>query len=157
MGHGSGGGPPLRRRLGDDRVEVVMDFRTLIFTGSQTIIGISGLLILAGLFFIKTGRKDLHKKAMISASIFAFIFVILYLIRTAIFPHTKYAGPYRAFYLWIVLSHTLLAIVNGPMALYTLYLAFKERFDRHKRIAPYTAGIWIYVAATGWIIFAFQK
>ncbi|MFQ5329520.1 MAG: DUF420 domain-containing protein, partial [Thermodesulfobacteriota bacterium] len=33
----------------------------------------------------------------------------------------------------------------------------KERFDKHKRIAPYTAGVWLYVAITGWAIFLFPR
>jgi putative membrane protein len=41
------------------------------------------------------------------------------------------------------------------MAIFTIYLALKERLERHKRIAPYTAGIWIYLALTGWLIRAF--
>jgi len=39
----------------------------------------------------------------------------------------------------------------------TLYLGLKGRFDRHKRIAPYTAGVWIYVALTGWAIYFFLR
>lgn len=134
-----------------------MDFRWLIFTGSQTIIGISGLLIITGLVFIRQGKKEPHKKAMLSATFFALIFVVLYLIRSAMFPHAKYQGNYRSLYLFIVASHTLLAIVNGPMAVVTIYRAIKEDFGRHKKIAPYTAGVWIYVAVTGWIIFAFTQ
>ena len=136
---------------------MVMDLRGILFEGAQIIIGISGVLIITGIVFIKLGKKDIHKKSMLTATFFALIFVVLYVIRSAIFPHTKYVGDYRTLFLAILWSHSLLALVNGPMAAITIYFAFKERFERHKKIAPYTAAVWIYVAATGWVIFALLK
>ena len=85
------------------------------------------------------------------------IFVVLYLTRSSLFPHTRYAGGHRTLYLSVLWSHTLLSILNLPMAVVTLYLGMKGRFDRHKRIAPYTAGVWIYVAITGWAIYFFLR
>ena len=136
-------------------MEMGMILRTVLFTGGQAIIAVSGLLIISGLVFIKWGQKEYHKRSMIAAAFFALIFVVFYLVRAALFPHAKYTGDYRSLYLFILFSHTLLAVVNGPLAVVTIHRALKGDFDRHKRIAPYTAGIWIYVAATGWSIFAF--
>ena len=53
------------------------------------------------------GYRDFHKKAMIMASILAFIFVILYITRTSLYPVERYAGEYRTFYLSVLWSHTL--------------------------------------------------
>ncbi len=128
----------------------------LLYTSLATI-GLSGLCIITGIVLIKKGCRVYHKKAMLSASIFALIFVGLYLIRSSLFPPERYAGEYRTLFLSILWSHTLLAVANFPMAGYTIYLAFKERFERHKRIAPYTAGVWVYVAVTGWAIYLFPR
>jgi len=128
----------------------------LLYTGLFTI-GLSGLSIITGLILIRKGLKDLHKKAMLTAAFFALIFVGLYLVRSSLFPPERYAGDHRTLFLTILWSHTVLAVVNLPMAIYTIYLAFKERFDRHRRIAPYTAGVWIYVAITGWTIYLFPR
>jgi len=120
-------------------------------------IGISGISVLLGLFFIKTGRRELHRKAMITASLFALIFVGLYLIKTALFPTSKYSGPYKSLFLFILWSHTALAIVNFPLAVITLRYALKGVFEKHKKIAPITAGVWLYVVITGWIIYFFMQ
>lgn len=131
-------------------------YRFLLYSSLMTI-GASGLLIISGLFFIKTGHKDYHKKAMLSASFLALIFVVLYLIKSSQFPPQKYAGNYRLLYQFILWSHTFLSAANIPMAIITIYLALKEKLDIHKRIAPYTAAIWIYAAITGWLIRAFLQ
>ncbi|MGC8853086.1 MAG: hypothetical protein ACP5P0_05730 [Hydrogenobacter sp.] len=44
----------------------------------------------------------MHKKAMINASLFALIFVALYLLKNALFPTPKYEGPYRSLFLFIL-------------------------------------------------------
>jgi len=133
-----------------------LDLYSLLLYGSLVTIGISGFCILSGVILIKLRQKEIHKWAMISASFFALIFVGFYVARTSIFPHTKYEGSYRGLYLTTLWSHTFLSVINFPMAVVTLYSGLRGRFDRHKKIAPYTAGVWIYVAATGWLIYFFQ-
>jgi uncharacterized membrane protein YozB (DUF420 family) len=41
-----------------------------------------------------------------------------------------------------------------PLALVTLFRAFRERFDAHRRIARWTLPIWLYVSITGVIVYA---
>jgi putative membrane protein len=92
---------------------------------------------------------------MLTASAFALVFVVLYLVKSSLYPPKNYGGDLRALYFFILWSHTALAALNLPMAVYTVYLGLKERFTRHRRIAPFTAGLWIYVAVTGWLIYFF--
>lgn len=129
-----------------------MNTYNLLLYGSLSTIAISGILVICGLIFIRLSHKEYHKYAMSSASVFALMFVILYLTRTSFYPHTPYAGGHRVFYFSVLWSHTILSAINFPLVIYTLNLAIKKRFERHKRIAPFTAGIWIYVAITGWMI-----
>lgn len=129
-----------------------MNYYNILLYGSLSTIAVSGILVISGLILIKLGHKGYHKYAMSSASIFALIFVILYLIRTSLYPHTPYTGGHRVLYFSVLWSHTILSAVNFPLVIYTIYLAVKKRFERHKSIAPFTAGVWIYVAITGWLI-----
>ncbi|MFN3976951.1 MAG: DUF420 domain-containing protein [Aquificaceae bacterium] len=129
---------------------------------SMLTIAVSGIAIIVGIFLIKLGKREAHKRAMITASIFALIFVFLYLLRNflqaqGLVPVGKYTGPYKGLFLFILWSHTFLAIINFPLAVMTLRYAFKGVFERHKRIAPITAFVWIYVAITGWLIFYFMQ
>lgn len=135
---------------------------SLIILLSMLTIAISGLAIITGIFLIKAGRREAHKKAMLTASIFALIFVFLYVFRNflqaqGLLPIGKYTGPNRELFLFILWSHTILAIVNLPLAILTLRYAFKGLFERHRKIAPITAFVWIYVAITGWLIFYFMQ
>jgi putative membrane protein len=125
-------------------------------------ISISGLAIVLGVFLIRAGKREAHKKAMITASVFALIFVFLYILRNVLqaqglVPVGKYEGPYRGLFLFILWSHTALAIVNFPLAVITLRYALKGLFEKHRKIAPITAFVWIYVAVTGWLIFYFMQ
>ena len=130
------------------------DLLTLL---SLVSIGSSGLLIVAGLFFIKRGKKSLHKRSMIGASLLALLFLVFYGLKYFMYPPGLYHGPFRELYLFIMISHSILATVNLPLAAVTVFFGITERFHKHKKIAPFTAAVWIYVAITGWIIFAFMK
>ncbi len=123
--------------------------------GSLITIGLSGLLILTGLILIKLGKRELHKKAMLTASFLALAFVILYLIKSSMYPPKKYTGNYKTLYYFVLWSHSILAMINFPLAVYTVYLGLKGMYEKHKRIAPITAIVWIYVAVTGWMIYFF--
>jgi len=120
---------------------------------SLSTIGISGIAIITGLFMIFKGEKDKHKICMLTACGFASLFLVFYLTKAFMFPPTKYAGEYRAIYFFILGSHTILAAINLPLAGYTVFQALKGNFEKHKAIARYTAGVWIYVAVTGWAIY----
>lgn len=129
---------------------------------SMLTISISGIAVLAGIFLIKSGKREAHKKAMITASVFALIFVFLYVLRNVLqaqglVPLGKYEGPYKWLFLFILWSHTALAVINFPLAVITLRYAFRGLFEKHRRIAPITALVWIYVAVTGWLIFYFMQ
>ncbi|MEJ5338384.1 MAG: DUF420 domain-containing protein [Aquificaceae bacterium] len=135
---------------------------TFVTILSMLTISISGLAIVLGVFLIRAGKREAHKKAMITASVFALIFVFLYILRNVLqaqglVPVGKYEGPYRGLFLFILWSHTALAIVNFPLAVITLRYALKGLFEKHRKIAPITAFVWIYVAVTGWLIFYFMQ
>jgi uncharacterized membrane protein YozB (DUF420 family) len=62
-------------------------------------------------------------------------------------------GAARTVYLALLLSHTVLAVVNLPMVLRTLWLAWREDWPRHRRLARITFPIWLYVSVTGVLVY----
>ena len=58
-------------------------------------------------------------------------------------------GAIRTVYFSILITHTVLAVFVPPLAITTAWLAFKGRFERHKRVARWTLPIWGYVSVTG--------
>ncbi|MGC4117449.1 MAG: DUF420 domain-containing protein [Myxococcales bacterium] len=84
------------------------------------------------------------------------LFLVSYLVRFALTGVHRYPaeGLSKTLYLAILASHTLLAAAVVPLVLRTLHLSlFKERFDDHKRIARWTLPVWLYVSATGVVIY----
>lgn len=130
-----------------------MELADLLSIGSRSIIALSGILVIIGVILIKSGKKDLHKRVMISATVLALVFVVLYVIKSSLFPFGKYTGEYRSIFLAILTSHTILSVLNIPAVIITIYHAFKGNFEKHKRIAPYTAALWVYVALSGWLVY----
>jgi putative membrane protein len=62
-------------------------------------------------------------------------------------------GWVRLLYFTILISHTILAAAIVPLALITLFRAWKEDFTKHMRIARWTLPIWLYVSLTGVIVY----
>src|SRR5271165_3838207 len=119
--------------------------------------GTSAVLIGAGYYCIKSGRRKAHKRLMLAAFVTSTLFLISYLyyhlVLRAGVTHFKGEGVWRPVYFAILLSHTFLAVVVVPFILVTLYRALKGNFVRHKAIARYTFPIWMYVSVTGVVIY----
>ncbi|HKV38596.1 MAG TPA: DUF420 domain-containing protein, partial [Blastocatellia bacterium] len=64
-------------------------------------------------------------------------------------------GTVRTVYLSILASHILLSVIALPLVLITLLFALTSRFRAHRRIARFTFPIWLYVSATGVVVFVF--
>jgi len=123
--------------------------------------GLSAVLLACGYVFIRQGKKNAHRNCMIAAFTTSVIFLGCYLtyhIGLAYFYHqpvTRFSEPvwFRPYYLTILLTHTLLAVVIVPLILRTLWLAKNERFAAHKKIARWTWPLWMYVSVTGVVVY----
>jgi putative membrane protein len=119
--------------------------------------GSSAVLIGSGYYLIKSGRREAHKRMMITAFITSTLFLISYLyyhlVLRAGVTHFRGDGLWRPVYFSILISHTFLAVVVVPFVLVTLHRALKGNFARHRAIARYTFPIWMYVSVTGVVIF----
>lgn len=138
---------------------------------SVIIIVLSGLSLLVGVVLIRRGKRSAHMRAMLVASGLAVIFLVLYLSKIGVGYSKTYVGPqeWRAAYFALLISHTLLAAANVPLALGAVWYAWnglkaagnlnniqaqpaRGFFDRHRKWVRWTVPVWLYVAATGWII-----
>jgi uncharacterized membrane protein YozB (DUF420 family) len=59
----------------------------------------------------------------------------------------------RPVYFAILWSHTFLAVVNVPLVIVTVRRAVKKQFEAHRRIAPWTLRVWLYVSVTGVVVY----
>lgn len=116
---------------------------------------LSGLALLGGVVLIRRGDRVRHHRAMLTATALAALFLVFYLTKWALYGTTAYAGPeaWRGAYYFVLITHTLLAALNGPLALYVIWRAFRGEFPLHKRWARVLVPVWLYVALTGWVIY----
>ncbi len=113
------------------------------------------VLLLYGFYLIKNGRREAHKRAMLSAFAVSVVFLISYLVYHYNVGSVKYTGTgiLRPVYFTILISHVVLAATVPFLAIATLWRAFQERFDKHRRIAKITFPIWLYVSITGVVVY----
>ena len=122
---------------------------------NATLNGTSAILLASGYAAFRSGKRDLHKKLMLSAFTISTAFLISYLIYHYHAGHVPFQGQgwIRPVYFALLASHTILAIVIVPLILITIRRAWLERFDKHRLIARWTLPLWFYVSVTGVIVY----
>ena len=115
----------------------------------------SFVLLTAGWFLIKSGRRQAHKRCMIAALVVSAVFLtsyVIYHLQVGSVPFQK-TGWIRTVYFLVLIPHVILAAAIVPMVLITVSRALSNRFDRHKQIAKITLPLWLYVSVTGVIVY----
>ena len=115
----------------------------------------SATLLLIGFFLIRAKKIALHAVLMVAAMGVSVLFLISYIIyhlRAGV-VHFQGTGWVRPFYFALLLSHTVLAVVIVPLAVWTMYLAARQRYPAHVAIARWTFPLWLYVSVTGVVVY----
>ena len=115
----------------------------------------AGILLFLGWVAIKRGRRDIHKRLMITALGVSTLFLCSYLTYHYFEGVHKYQGQgvWRPIYFFILGTHTPLAIVIVPVCLIAVYHAVKGNFKKHTRLTRWLYPTWMYVSVTGVIIY----
>ena len=119
----------------------------------------SRVLLCIAMILIQLRRVRLHAGFMIAAVVTSGAFLASYVTfhvlksqtgsATTVFP----ASPIKPFYLVILISHSILAVVIVPMVIVTLVRAWRRKWDWHRRIARPTFWLWLYVSVTGVVVY----
>jgi uncharacterized membrane protein YozB (DUF420 family) len=118
--------------------------------------GLSAVLLTLGYIFIRQGNKIAHRNCMAAAFTTSVIFLGCYLTyHFTVKTITRFVEPawFRPYYLTLLLTHTILAVVIVPLILITLNRARLEQFALHKTIARWTFPLWLYVSVTGVVVY----
>ena len=120
-----------------------------------TINGITALLLVAAVYFIKNGKRRIHENLMKTCIGLSLLFLIMYIAYHITSDPTPFGGSgFIAFmYFFILITHILLSIIVIPLVLVTYLKAFKSDFVSHKKIARITFPVWLYVAVTGVVVY----
>jgi uncharacterized membrane protein YozB (DUF420 family) len=116
---------------------------------------ISAILLVLGYRAIKRQDKAKHILCMKSAFCVSSVFLICYLFLHYFKGSTAFPdlGWIKTAYLVILIPHILLAAGMLPLIFLTFFHAYKENWEKHKKIARWTFPIWLYVSVTGVVIY----
>ncbi|MEX0680285.1 MAG: DUF420 domain-containing protein [Balneolales bacterium] len=120
---------------------------------------ISAIFLFTGFIFIRKKNIKVHRRLMLSAFVASALFFISYLTFHYHAGSVGYDGTgwARPVYFVILISHIILALVNMPMVLLTMYRAVSKDYKNHKRIARLTWPVWMYVSVTGVVIYLMME
>lgn len=129
-------------------------------------------LLLLGLYFIKNGRVEAHKRTMVTAFAVSAAFLSCYVWYHKNVGHVEFTHPgaVRYAYYAILATHVPLAMTVPVLAVCQIYLGFRalggsavhpaEQLTmaaayrvKHIRLARWTFPIWLYVSVTGVIVY----
>lgn len=115
----------------------------------------SAVFLMLGFYFIKNKKINAHRACMLITALASTLFLICYLYYHYHHGSTKFQGQgwIRPVYFTILLTHTILAVVNLPMIIKTFWHALRGEFEKHKKIARITFSVWLYVSVTGVVIY----
>lgn len=124
-------------------------------TISTFFIVLSAILVAIGWYLVVNRKIEAHKKVMWAAGVSALTFFIIYMSRTIFIGNTAFGGPdeYKLIYTIFLIFHITLATTGGVMGLITIWLGWKNRLDKHRKLGPITSIIWFFTAITGVVVY----
>lgn len=107
--------------------------------------------------FIAIKRKNiaLHKRLNITTFVLSSLFLVSYITFHSFGVETRFPedNPIRPIYLFILVTHIILAAAVFPLVLTSFYLGLGNRVEQHRKISRFTFPIWLYVTVTGVVVY----
>ncbi len=128
----------------------------LLPTINASLNGLAGIFLFLGFLAIKKGDRLRHKQMMMAAFVSSSLFLCTYVYyhaTTHILTRYQGQGLLREVYFFILCTHTPLATLIVPFIIMAIRHALKGNFEAHKRITRWLYPTWVYVSATGVIIY----
>jgi uncharacterized membrane protein YozB (DUF420 family) len=126
---------------------------------NATLNAIATVLITAGFLLIKFGKKEAHRKVMMTAMVVSAVFLVGYVTHKILIRgvHTPFGGEglIAKIYYTMLISHIILAISIAYLVPRTFLFAIRGNFEKHKAWAKWTFPIWYYVSVTGVLVYFF--
>lgn len=131
-----------------------MDY-TILPSVNAVLNSIAALLLIRGWILVKRRDFAAHRQTMLAAFATSTLFLVSYLVYHYHVGSVKFTGTgaIRVVYFTILISHVILAAIITPLALLTLYRAWKNQLDRHRKLARVTLPLWLYVSVTGVLVY----
>ncbi|MBC1291590.1 DUF420 domain-containing protein [Listeria booriae] len=116
------------------------------------------LLIALWAIIVKKNIK-MHRGFILAAFTSTLFFLVSYLTFHYMSAETSTFGGegiVRPIYFFILITHSFLAAVVVPLALFALVWGWTNQISKHKKIVRWTMPIWLYVSLTGVLVYLFM-
>lgn len=114
------------------------------------------IFLTAALISIMKKNVKVHKIFILLAFATTLLFLVSYLTFHFLSPETaKYGGEgwIRPVYFFVLITHSFLAAIIVPLALFALVWGWTMQVAKHKKIVRWAMPIWLYVSLTGVIVY----
>ena len=117
--------------------------------------GTAFLCLIGAFVAIKNKNIKVHRAFTTTALILIMLFLVSYVAFHLTTESTKFGGEgwIRTVYFVILISHILLSTGIIPLVLFTYVRGLGMQVEKHRKIAKITWPIWLYVTATGVIVY----
>lgn len=117
--------------------------------------GTCSVLLIASFLAIRKKNIALHKRINLFAFFLSALFLVSYvsyhwLAQETVFPKDNALRPV---YLFILITHIILAAVVLPLVLLSFYRGLQMQVDKHRKLVRFAFPIWLYVTVTGVIVY----
>lgn len=113
------------------------------------------IFLVAAFIAIRRKNINLHRGFILAAFTTTLLFLVSYLSFHYLAPPQSYGGEglIRPIYYFILITHSTLAAIVVPLALFALVWGWTMQIKKHKRIVRWTMPIWLYVSLTGVVVY----
>jgi putative membrane protein len=115
--------------------------------------GVTAVLLLIALLFIKQKKVKLHERVIRICLFLSLLFLASYVAYHMTSDSAIYGGSLGMLYYPLLISHIVLSIAVVPLVLYSFLLGLEGQFDKHRKWTKFTWPIWFYVAVSGVIVY----
>jgi putative membrane protein len=117
--------------------------------------GTCSVLLVTSFMAIKRKNIALHRKLNITTFALSSLFLVSYIVFHSFGVETRFPedNSIRPFYLFILVSHIILAAAVFPLVLTSFYLGLGGKVEQHRKVSRFTFPIWLYVTVTGVLVY----
>ena len=117
--------------------------------------GTCSVLLIASYYNIRKKNIAVHKRLNITAFLLSSLFLVSYIWFHSFGIDTRFPtdNALRPVYLFILITHIILAAIVLPLVLISFYYGITMQVQKHRRLTRWSFPIWLYVTITGVIVY----
>lgn len=131
--------------------ESIPDWAKFLPMLNASLNGSCSLLLMVSFWAIRNKNVSLHKRLNLTAFALSSLFLVSYIVFHSFGVETRFPedNPLRPMYLFVLLTHIVLAAIVLPMVLISFYFGLQGKIEQHRKVSKFTFPVWLYVTVTG--------